>query len=230
MKETFYFSHDYNTRSDNKIKRMLAKHGMAGYGIFWAIIEDLYNNANALRTDYDCIAYDLRSDSDTIASIINDFELFENDGEYFGSTSVERRLDQRSIKSEKARESAASRWANHQKKTNAMRTHSDSNAIKESKVKESINIPFADFWELYDKKVGEKTKIEKKWNKLSNADREAVIQYIPKYKSAQPDKNYRKNPETFLNNHSWNDEIIVRDQNIKVSVARPDFQPTFEPI
>lgn len=227
MKETFYFSHDYNTRADIKIKRLMSRHGMAGYGIFWAIIEDLYNNANALRLDYDCIAYDLRTDSDTIKSIINDFELFEFDGEYFGSISVERRLTQRAERSEKARGSALERWS---KKANAMRTHSDSNAIKESKVKESINIPFADFWDLYDKKVGEKTKIEKKWKSLSNADREAIIQYIPKYKAAQPDKNYRKNPETFLNNRSWNDEIIVRDQSIRVSVARPDFSPTFQPI
>ena len=34
------------------------------------------------------------------------------------------------------------------------------------------------------------------------------MEHIPKYKQAQPDKKFRKNPETFLNNKSWNDEII----------------------
>ena len=42
-KETFYFSHDYNARNDIKIKKLILKHGFCGYGIFWAIIEDLYN-------------------------------------------------------------------------------------------------------------------------------------------------------------------------------------------
>ena len=40
MKNTFYFSHDYNARNDIKIKKLIAKHGYLGYGIFWAIIED----------------------------------------------------------------------------------------------------------------------------------------------------------------------------------------------
>jgi len=43
-KDTYYFSHDYNCRNDEKIKRLLRKHGMCGYGIFWSIVEDLYNN------------------------------------------------------------------------------------------------------------------------------------------------------------------------------------------
>ena len=63
MKE--YFSHDYNTRSDEKIKLLIRKFGMEGYGIYWSIVEDLYTNANVLRLDYDGIAYDLHSDKET---------------------------------------------------------------------------------------------------------------------------------------------------------------------
>ena len=77
MKETFYFSHDYNARNDIKIKKLIAKHNYLGYGLFWAIIEDLYNNANALPLDYDCIAFDLRADVETVKSIINDFDFLE---------------------------------------------------------------------------------------------------------------------------------------------------------
>ena len=81
-KDTFYFSHDYNARNDEKIKMLIRKHGMVGYGVFWAIVEDLYNNANALRTDYDGIAYDLRLHSDIVKSVVNDFDLFEIYGDY----------------------------------------------------------------------------------------------------------------------------------------------------
>ena len=109
---------------------------MQGYGIFWAIVEDLYNNANALQTDYETIAFDLRVDTNVVQSIIEDFNLFTFDGEMLWSASVERRLIERNNKSEKARQSALSRWNKKPDDANAMRTHSDSNAIKERKGKE----------------------------------------------------------------------------------------------
>jgi hypothetical protein len=210
-KDTFYFSHDYNARNDEKIKRLIRKHGMIGYGIFWSIVEDLYNNANALHLDYEGIAYDLRSDSDTVFSVINDFDLFVFDVNSFGSLSVQKRLDERNDKSIKARESANKRWNN----ANALQMLSESNAIKERKGKEikgkeikEINISFDAFWDLYDKKTGEKVKLSDKWEKLSDSERTEIMKYIPNYKICQPDKKFRKDPQTFLNNKSWNDELI----------------------
>jgi len=210
-KDTFYFSHDYNARNDEKIKRLIRKHGMIGYGIFWSIVEDLYNNANALHLDYEGIAYDLRSDSDTVSSVINDFDLFVFDVNSFGSLSVQKRLDERNDKSIKARESANKRWNN----ANALQMHSDSNAIKERKGKEikgkeikEINISFDLFWDMYGKKRGDKEKLIAKWGNLSDKERADIIAYIPKYILSQPDNKFRKDPQTFLNNKSWHDELI----------------------
>lgn len=70
---------------------------------------------------------------------------------------------------------------------------------------------FEVFWDLYDKKIGEKGKIKKKFLKLSEGEIELIFAHIPKYKESQPDKKYRKNPETYLNNKSWNDEIIKQN-------------------
>lgn len=132
-KETYYFSHDYSARSDVKIKKLLMKLGAQGYGLFWMLVEDLYNNANELPTDYDSIAFDMRVDKKIVESVINDFDLFIIKDSYFGSKSIETRLDQRAEKSSKARESAYARW---NKDANALQTQSDSNAIKERKGKE----------------------------------------------------------------------------------------------
>lgn len=74
------------------------------------------------------------------------------------------------------------------------------------------NISFEDFWNLYDKKAGLKIKIEKKWNKLTDKERQDIMNYIPKYIGSQPEKRFRKNPETFLNNRSWEDEIISSEK------------------
>ena len=133
MKDTFYFSHDYNARQDDKIKRLIMKHGFLGYGIFWSIVENLYNNANALRMDCELIAYEMRTTENIIESIINDFDLFVIDGDYFGSLSVERRLNERDKKSKKASESASIRWNKLKEDANALRTECNSNAIKERK-------------------------------------------------------------------------------------------------
>lgn len=83
--------------------------------------------------------------------------------------------------------------------------------ISKSKISKSNNIAFDVFWNLYDKKVG-RPKTEKQWNKLKDKEREAIIEYIPKYKEAQPDKKYRKNPQTFFNNRGWEDELVYKGE------------------
>lgn len=85
-------------------------------------------------------------------------------------------------------------------------------------VQDSTPIPaFEDFWELYDKKRG-KPKVKKKWDKLPLVDKLDIMAYIPKYKLAQPDKQYRKDPYTFLNQEAWKDELIYSNTNTN---ARP---------
>lgn len=63
-------------------------------------------------------------------------------------------------------------------------------------------------WNLYDKKVGCKAKLEKKWNSMSQKDRKAAIEYIPLYVISQSNKQFRKNFQTFLNQRGWEDELI----------------------
>ena len=73
--------------------------------------------------------------------------------------------------------------------------------------------PFDEFWNDYDKKRGNKEKLTKKWDKISDSEKLKIKEHIPIYKKAQPDKAFRKDPETFLNNKSWNDEIIKSSKN-----------------
>lgn len=89
-------------------------------------------------------------------------------------------------------------------KTEEKETTSDEVAKKEDNA-----LSFDVFWKLYDKKVG-KVKAQKLYEALSDKDRKAALEYIPLYVSSQPDKQYRKNPETFLRNRAWEDELIPR--------------------
>ncbi len=106
---------------------------------------------------------------------------------------------------------------------------------KEEKIEEKqgtldIYPTFNDFWNLYDKKVG-RPQCEKKWSKLSQKEKEQSMDYIPVYIKSQPNKQYRKNPETFLNQKSWNDEIINNGQTgTKGSSNNGNFGDAFKTI
>ena len=92
-------------------------------------------------------------------------------------------------------------------------------------INETINIDFEYYWNEYDKKIGDKKKLKSKWDKLSDQERQDAMNYIDLYKISVPDKQFRKNPETFLNNKSWNDEIINRSitSSNKLSYAEREF-------
>ncbi len=72
----------------------------------------------------------------------------------------------------------------------------------------NINIPFDSFWNLYNKKVGDKKKSEIKWKKLKDEERKKIIDTLPLFLNSITDKQYQPFPETYLNNKRWNDEII----------------------
>jgi hypothetical protein len=113
----------------------------------------------------------------------------------------------------------ASEIPNGEPKKNLRENENENENIDDLKGDErgkKINISFDDFWNLYDKKVGDKQKLIKKWEDLKDKERELIMAHIPKYKISQPDKKYRKDPQTYLNNKSWNDEIILPNngQNI----------------
>ena len=158
-----YFSHDYDAREDEKIQELLFDLKMEGYGVYWSIIEMLYKNDGYLQVNYERFAYALHTHSDTIKAVINNFGLFNINGDAFTSTSVLHRIKLRKGKSATARKAAKIRWGKEKANdANAMQAQCDSNAKKESKVKEKkeketkVNMPFdgdefLQVWEFWKK-------------------------------------------------------------------------------
>jgi len=66
------------------------------------------------------------------------------------------------------------------------------------------------FWDLYEKKV-KREKCETYWGKLKQSEIDAISIHLPLYVKSTPDKQFRKDPYSYLYNKSWNDEIINRD-------------------
>lgn len=73
-----------------------------------------------------------------------------------------------------------------------------------------INIPFISFRDLYWKKVWDKNKCEKKWNKLKDEERKKIIETLPYRLKNIKDKTFQPHPMTYLNQQRWNDELKIR--------------------
>ena len=63
MGKSFFFSHDFDTRKDPKVRLMFRKddNPYQAYGIYWAILEMLaHADGYELDVDYDDISYEFR--------------------------------------------------------------------------------------------------------------------------------------------------------------------------
>lgn len=155
-KNTNYFSHDSTARNDAKLLRVRIRHGAAGYGVYFMILERLREENDYMSVrDYDMIAFDLREDVSLVQSVIEDFGLFcfSEDGEYFYSESFCRRMnlkdDIKSKRSEAGKKGLAKRWGEKQQNTNvadddskviANATQNDSKTIANGKSGDSKKI------------------------------------------------------------------------------------------
>ena len=81
-------------------------------------------------------------------------------------------------------------------------------------------VGFEEWWNMYGKKVDRK-KCIKKWNKLSNDEKQLCLNATPAYVASTPDVTYRKNPLTYLNGECWNDEIITKNGTDKPAKQDP---------
>lgn len=216
---TIFFSHDCNARNDLKLIRLNHKHGMAGVGIYWCLVEMLYENDGYLmRSDCECIANALRVEMRTLCDIIENSELFNFDDEKFWSESALKRIKKILEKSQKATDSALKRWGN----ANAMPTQCEGNANKVNKNRINnkeinkeivdVNNLFNTFWNEYPKKVA-KQDAAKAFKKIKPTEEliKIIIQKVQEFKKSEAwlkdGGQFIPNPATFLNGRRWEDEI-----------------------
>lgn len=218
-----YFPHDRDMRNHRKIKAIRTKFGIEGYAIWSMLLEYLTgidgNVFEYSESEFELIGGDFGVSVETIRLVVDyclKLELLFLKEGFVNSESLDERLKPVYIKRgiSKSNSQKQQRKDGKFSNNNAVNNGVSVAEIPQSKVnkskedKKELNIDFDFFWDLYDKKVGEKGKLKKKWDALNDLEREFAIKHIPNYKLSQPDKKFRKNPETYLNNKSWNDEII----------------------
>lgn len=98
MKDTFYFQHDYNARNDPRLQRLIMKCGCEGIGIYWCIVEQLYEQGGKLPNNHiETIAFNLHTTKTIVEEVVFGLNLFVSDDEFFWSESVLKRLESRSL-------------------------------------------------------------------------------------------------------------------------------------
>lgn len=154
MKDTYFFSHDYNPTSDPKIQALIGEHGAVGYGLYWRIVEMLHEEAThklpCKKYIYLALAKQMSLDVDTVELVINCCielcELFNSDGIMFWSERVLRNIGKRNEistkRSEAGKRSAELRKSSASAEQNPtsveqVPTSVQQNSTKESKVKEN---------------------------------------------------------------------------------------------
>ena len=221
MKETFYFSHDYGSRADSKIKRLIYKHGMEGYGVYWCIIEDLYQNDNKLNRDYEMYSYYLGCTTTLYENIVENFDLFVLTEDTFSSISIQRRLDKRLEKSNSAREKANKRWNKEQP---ALLQHNDSNASKVYKSKvNKVNIDSSKLLEVFNNILGKNARVvpEKAKKQLLDRIKEGYTKedIVNAMKNASKDQHHIDTKYKYLTL-----EFITRPDKLERFVNMSDFK------
>jgi DnaD/phage-associated family protein len=138
-KDAYYFSHDSNARNDEKILMLRAEHGWQGYGLYWALLEMMFEATETCLSHAKIkgIAISYNVDITLLESVISTCkkeQLFVSNGTVFWSESLRERkqkfLDLKRQKSDAGRKGMANRWGTD----NAVIT--ENNKVKESKEKE----------------------------------------------------------------------------------------------
>ena len=78
-----------------EVMRARMKHGIAAYGIYVALMQLLEEDEDhKLSKDYSMIAYEMRVDVSMVQSVVEDFDLFEVEEEYFYSKELSDTIEQ----------------------------------------------------------------------------------------------------------------------------------------
>lgn len=231
-----YYLHDSNSFNDDKITELYINFGYEGLGLFYTILEKIAMQEKPIKTMVLKKQLNVGKKLEKCWNFLESLQLISsNNGETFNKQLLNF-SEKYQIKKEKNKEKIR-QWRENQIDTEIVTSYEkvrtdpkvNKSKVNKSKVNKSEYFESENFnliWNLYQKKVGDKLKIEKKISTLGAGEISAILDHIPKYVASTPDPKYRKNLETYLNNKSWNDEIIIENGKSAVNTAQQKYNAT----
>ena len=215
-KDAYYFPHFCNARHDRKIKRVTKQLGVEGYGIYFMLLEVLREQSDYRYPicDVDLLADEFGTSEAKVIAVVKNYELFTIDTHnmFFSENLIVnmqpylKMKEQRILAGKASAEKRKQLQPFNDRSTTVQQSKVKNTKVKQTKEKESNNIDFEIFWNLYDKKE-QKDNCMKKWNSLDFETQTKIIEILPSFVAWKSDKQFRPNPQTFLNGKRWLDEI-----------------------
>ena len=167
MKDLPYITHDFGARNDPKLMDLQMDMGGQGLGIFWCLVEMLWENGGTIPANYKSIAFALRwCKPAEVEKVVTGYGLFEVSDGAISSHSATARINEMRTKfgarSESSRKANEARWGKRsqsERNADGIRTDSERNAdgipltnILTNIQTNSINntpLTAADFFEIF---------------------------------------------------------------------------------
>lgn len=245
MKQLF-IKHDVNSMKDSKILSLRKSFGMEGYGVFWSLLEILFNeNGELCETKIPFIAWELRVEESLIKSIL-DSELFIKNENLYYNNRINETLNTVESKSVNGTKAIKKRWDNHRAKNTSGNTESNTSSntdcitssntdcntdkIREDKIREDKsrveknNKPIGGFEKLL--RVFPPTKVYSEheclaiWDSFTQEEKQKVIKHSSVYIRELTKKNetqFIKNLKSYLESRIWEN---VSSSNKKTDLGR----------
>lgn len=210
-----YFPHDFGARTDPKLQEVLMEHGVAGIGIYWCIVEMMYEQGGELPLrNIKSIAFNLHADVSMVASIVNDFGLFAVDEEKFYSQSLKLRIHNISERSAKATASVKARWD----KVKAEKEMVSNTNAEQTQYERNTNVCENDTNVIrtqYERNTNKINKNKIKENNIDNIDK-PVSRFIPptlqEVEAYIQEKGYNFTAEAFFDYYTSNGWMVGRNK------------------
>ena len=209
-----YYLHDSNSFNDEKITELFISFGYEGLGLFYTILEKLAQQEKPIKTNVLKAQLKVGKKLQKCWDFMESIELISsNNGETFNEQLLNF-SGKYEIKKEKNKK-RISEWRKNQELTKNVTCYENvcnTDKVNKSKVKESKQITntiysFDEFWETYNKKTG-RVNCERIYARLKDKDYAKIKETLPIYLASVKDKQYLKNPQTYLNGKCWEDEIF----------------------
>lgn len=182
MKETFYFTHDYDAFNDLKIQALISKYGMEGYGLYWKIIEMLHsatehkleNKKYMLTAISNQTKLEFSFIEEFLLDCVNEYSLLSGNGTHYWSERVLRNFNKRAEISNKKKEAINKRWQKNNEILNTDEINMNENNINNSEIviqndtnliQNDTNVIHNDTKEIKEKEIKEKEREKEKINK-----------------------------------------------------------------
>ena len=91
-----FFKHQVNALDDEKLFKLFRKEGMAGYGVWWRLLEMLGGvKEHRLQRDYEDIAFKMYHPdlAELIKRVVEDYGLFKTNKDYFWNSSFTAQME-----------------------------------------------------------------------------------------------------------------------------------------